>query len=106
VRTVARLSSNQSPALSSSVLAFRIQNLSFCNALRAWRTDAFERLVVEITTRRNLALEPDRATAKSNQNATDRFVGSWSSNVLMIRGDGWRDPCLSRRRDGRRRRIR
>ena len=28
------------------------------------------------------------------------------SNVLMIRGDGWRGSCPSRRRDKRRRRIR
>ena len=28
------------------------------------------------------------------------------SNVLMIRGDGWRAACTSRRRDRRRRRIR
>jgi len=27
-------------------------------------------------------------------------------NVLMIRGDGWRAACTSRRRDRRRRRIR
>jgi hypothetical protein len=28
------------------------------------------------------------------------------ANVLMIRGDGWRAACSSRRRDRRRRRIR
>ena len=33
-------------------------------------------------------------------------TGSRSPNVLMIRGDGWRAACPSRRRDRRRRRIR